>query len=232
MNKRSDGSAVAAPIWNGYMRRTLARDASESFTRPLPITTGKGILDGQIGQEMIVRVDRRTGLPATGNPFEEIEERASRVIHDTLFYVNKDDPRGAIPQHPEQDAQFSRWEQSVRAWVKRENIKESTDVLVQEKTSPIQDVSDLALTIESPHENDTITEPLLHVTVATSSSDGIVSVAYYLDTKPLGVLTQAPFELFSTLRGVDNGFRTLRVVSTDTKGRAREASMTLNILLQ
>lgn len=232
MNKRSDGSAVAAPIWNGYMRRTLARDASESFTRPLPITTGKGILDGQMGQEMIVRVDRRTGLPATGNPFEEIEERASRVIHDTLFYVNKDDPRGAIPQHPEQDAQFSRWEQSVRAWVKRENIKESTDVLVQEKTSPIQDVGDLALTIESPHENDTITEPLLHVTVATSSSDGIVSVAYYLDTKPLGVLTQAPFELFSTLRGVDNGFRTLRVVSTDTKGRAREASMTLNILLQ
>lgn len=231
MNKRSDGSVVAAPIWNGYMRRTLARDAIESFTRPLPITTGKGILDGQIGQEMIVRVDRRTGLPATGNPFEEVEERVSRVVHDTLFYVNKDDPRGAIPEHPEQDAQYSRWEQSVREWVKRENIKESADVLVQEKTPPQESANDLALTIESPRENDTISESLLHVTVVTSSSNGISSVAYYLDSKLLGILTQAPYELFSTLQGVDNGFRALRVVSTDTKGNTREARMTLNILL-
>ncbi len=44
-------------------------------------------------------------------------------------------------------------------------------------------------------------------------------------------MSESPYTLFATLGDIDNGFRTLRVVATDTEGNTREARMTVNILL-
>lgn len=211
------GSDFAAPIWNGYMKKTLASSEAESFMRPASLTTGKGILDGQIGQEIFTHVEGENG----------IEERITREIHDTLYYVDKDNPIGPLPEHPEQDPQFPEWERVVREWVKKENIKEPPST-VQRDTN-LTDV--IALSIESPQQYDTITEPLLHANVAVSAPAGIASVDYYLDTKKLGSFTEHPFELFATLSGITNGFRTLRVVATDAHGKSREVSVVVNILL-
>ena len=37
-------------------------------------------------------------------------------IHDTLYWVNKDDPLGPQPIDPNQDPQFFHWEWAVQKW--------------------------------------------------------------------------------------------------------------------
>ena len=48
MKKGADGSVIAAPIWNQFMREALKDTPVESFNKPEKIITGKPILDGQI----------------------------------------------------------------------------------------------------------------------------------------------------------------------------------------
>ena len=39
-------------------------------------------------------------------------------IHDTLFYVDKNNPQGPTPQDPQNDPQFKNWEESLMEWLK------------------------------------------------------------------------------------------------------------------
>ncbi len=228
MKKGADGSKLAAPIWKEYMQKTLTGVASESFQRPLPITTGKGILDGIIGQEVVTRLDLATGEPATDQtPADRIQEKISKTIHDTLYYLNKDDPRGPTPQHPEQDAQFLRWEAAVRDWVKKNNVQEGGAPTIRLPGVGNQ----INLSITSPAENDPITNPVFDVSISVASPAGIASVTYFIDSKQIGSTSSAPYNLHTTLSDVENGFRTLRVVATDTTSATHEEKRTLNFLL-
>ena len=230
MKKGADGSKLAAPIWRDYMQKTLANTAGESFTRPLPITTGKGVLDGAVGQEVRVRYDAATGeLANNQTPADRIQERVTRQIHDTLFYVDKNDPRGPIPAHPEQDPQFTEWERAVRAWVSKSSIKEGAPSIEGAGVAP---ETPQTLSIESPQENDTITNPAFTISVTTTSPKGISKVEYYLDSTLLGTSTTAPYTLTTTLSPAQNGFRALRIKSIDTSGASQEAKMDINVLLQ
>ena len=76
--RQGDGSYVAAPIWNEFMKRAYElRGAApqesegqplalftlpnkiEEFTSPEPITTGKPILNGQFAFERKIKIDKR-----------------------------------------------------------------------------------------------------------------------------------------------------------------------------
>ena len=48
MKRGADGSKIAAPIWNQYMRASLAGMPVEPFQKPLPLTTGVAVLDGNM----------------------------------------------------------------------------------------------------------------------------------------------------------------------------------------
>ncbi|HTK60211.1 MAG TPA: transglycosylase domain-containing protein, partial [Candidatus Baltobacteraceae bacterium] len=94
MKSKADGSRVAAPIWQAYMKKALAGLPVEGFVKPEAIVTGKPVLDGQAG-ELVVKIDKFSGKLATENtPPTAVEERVYRQAHDILYYVDKDDPRG------------------------------------------------------------------------------------------------------------------------------------------
>lgn len=230
MKKGADGSKLAAPIWRDYMQKTLANTAAETFVRPIPIITGKGILDGATGQEIRTRYDAATGERANDQtPQDRIQERVTRQVHDTLYYVDKDNPRGLTPAHPEQDAQFPAWEAAVRAWVAKSNIQEGVPSVEGAGATKEQPST---LSIESPQENDTITNPSLTISVSAFSPKGVRRVDYYLDATLLGSSVSAPYTFTTPLAGTQNGFRTLRVKSIDAGGTVQEARMNLNILLK
>lgn len=226
MKKGADGSKIAAPIWNEFMKKALASSSIESFTKPSPNSTSKAILNGIVGDEEMVSIDRSTGLRANSQtPSDQREDRVYHTIHDTLFYIQKDDPQGPLPEHPEGDPQFASWERSVREWVAKNNISETQ--------SPPRTSSESGprITIESPADNDTLTSNLLSVRVVVSGSNPISSVQYFLDDQSLNTLTSAPFTLQYTLSGKENGFHTLTAKATDSTGASQSASITLNILL-
>ena len=103
MKRGADGSIIAAPIWNAFMRRALEKTPIEQFPAPQPTSTNKPFLLGK-GVEQIVQIDKVTGKLATEfTPPELVENRTYREAHSELWYVDKDDPRGAAPSNPDRD---------------------------------------------------------------------------------------------------------------------------------
>src|SRR3989338_7027148 len=100
MQKKVAGFIVA-PMWRAFMDQALAKTPDQQFEEPLaedpnqlkPVL--KGIWQGGI-QENQTTV---TGCP-----------------HSILNWVNKNDPKGPIPEDPNSDPQFERWEYGVRIW--------------------------------------------------------------------------------------------------------------------
>lgn len=229
MKKGADGSKIAAPIWNEYMKKCLSATQREDFTKPAPPNTTKPILTGIVGGDEQLSIDRSTGLRATDQtPSDQIELRTFKTIHDTLYYVDKNDPQGPLPQHPESDPQFSSWERAVREWAAKNNMTDQLKTS-SNNSSPLENSP--TISIESPADNDTITDNNLVVHVNASAPRGIVSVSYYLDDQLLDTITDSPYTLQYTLSGKENGFHTLTAKALNDSGGSQSASITLNILV-
>lgn len=232
MSRGADGSKVAAPIWNQYMRETLKSTPVEQFTKPQDVSTGKGVLDGALGEEIVEKVDMATGLPASeGTPPDLIAEKVRRSIHSILYYVDKENPRGPAPERPENDSQFAVWEEGVRKWAEKNHFEEpvastSTPVLGSMPAGGTQP----AVTILSPQENDTITADSLQAIIQAYAPRGVYKASYYLDDLLVGTYSTAPFELSYPLTARHNGFHTLKVTVADDIGNTQSASVTVNIL--
>lgn len=227
MKKGADGSKVAAPIWSEYMNTVLKGIEVENFTKPLEVLTGKPVLDGSLGEEKVIYIDTLTGAPAVDTtPLDRVREQKIQPIHSILFYVDKNNPRGPIPQHPQLDPQFDIWEKGVQEWIKKHELPQTI--------SPIKksELSNLSLSIVSPTENETISNAILPVFINTSSSSEIIKVEYFLDGILIRSVFTAPFSLEYSLSGYMNGFHSLLVKSYDKDGNSEHASMTLNFLLK
>ncbi len=231
--KRADGSQVAAPIWNEYMRRVLGSTPIEVFKQPEISYTGKDMLDGKVGEEKKIKINKQTGKIATDfTPAELVEERTYHTIHTILHYINKDDPKGDYPANPMDDPQYWGWENAIQDWAKRNNIitNEQPPTEYDDIYTPFNVPT---LSITSPTEGDIITGPNLDVAVQTSAQRGITRVEYLLDGAPLATVTTAPFfDLHYPLTGNENGFRTLTVKSYDDVGNMAQATITLNFIIK
>lgn len=97
MVKRGSSLLAAVPIWSAFMREALTGRPSETFTKPEPVFLEKPSLRG----EVVV----------------------NNQVHDILYYASKNDPRGAVPQFPDEDNQFKNWEDPVLEWLKTHPVE-------------------------------------------------------------------------------------------------------------
>ena len=126
MRPGADGSVVAAPIWNDFMSRFIAERSSEDFIKPGKITIDKPMLGGYLEDKVTIKIDKASDLVATDDCSKKhTEERTFYKVHSILYYLDKDDPLGPIPQHPETDPQFENWEKAAQSWAKENKIKDS-----------------------------------------------------------------------------------------------------------
>jgi len=119
MEKKVAGFIIA-PMWNAFMKEVLEKYPNENFIGPRKIYTGdKPILEGNwLGGEFI-DIDKRTGLPATENtPKDQIDRSVITNVHNILYWVDKNNPSGPIPENPSKDSQFFLWERPVIEWAK------------------------------------------------------------------------------------------------------------------
>jgi hypothetical protein len=230
MKKGADGSIIAAPIWNNFMREALKNTPVENFTKPQPVVTGKPVLDGVTEIGRTVRLDSVSGKLATElTPSSSIKEIKVAEIHDILYYVNKDDPRGAQPEHPEVDPQFKNWEDSALRWAiangyNPENVELPTDY------DNIHNVEDQPeITISSPQKDQTIKGASVNTKISASAKRGIKKVEYYLDGKLL-LTKNDPSDTVLDLTGVTSDYHTLKVVVKDDLENSGSASVTFNFV--
>lgn len=126
----ADGVNVAAPIWRAFLDKALVNYTIEDFPKYNPgdeIGTG----DGQTNKPMVAgTLDTQENIKVCSIPGKkgdycladkycpdsETTHKDFISPHDILFYVNRDDPRGPIPDKPDKDSQYKNWEKGVADW--------------------------------------------------------------------------------------------------------------------
>lgn len=118
---------IAAPLWNAFLKEALQKTPNENFTEPSPEPTAKPVLAGEWRGSLTYTIDSVSGKRATEyTPIEFRKEKPLIQIHEILHWVDKDNPRGAIPSRPENDPQYALWEYAVRAWANAKHLREET----------------------------------------------------------------------------------------------------------
>lgn len=221
------GVSAATPIWNDFLTRALADQPAEQFTAPQPIVTKKAVLNGSGKGEVVVTVDKACGggkLATEDTPEEQKEERTFYEVHSILYYVNKDDPQGEYPKHPQDDPQFGYWEAGVRAWAAANNLgggepapTEYCNVRTGNNVPTVR--------ILSPSDNEVVRGGKVTIEAEAASYFSIKQVEFYLDNNLLKIFTEEPYAGTFRLSGdLDDGIHTIRVKAYDNIGDSATAT--------
>lgn len=232
MKAGADGSVVAAPIWNQFMRTALAETPVESFERPSGITdvtvdflsnrlptehstdiirepfTRWQVPTDQDTVHVKVKVNRLNGLVATEfTPRELVEERVYSNIHSEK------------PSNPN-------WEEPVLAWARDHGFDVSPppterDGLYTEATRPV-------VHIVSPTGGQELSGALT-VRVTITGSISVTRVDALIDGSPIGSREIAPYEFATTTAPLAIGTHELTVTATDTNGGTTTSSLTFTV---
>jgi 1A family penicillin-binding protein len=229
MKPGADGSIVAAPIWNEFMKKALAGTPVENFTPAQPVVTGKPILDGDKSAQAIVKIDRASGKLATAlTPPDYVIEQGYGVPHSILYFVNKDDPRGPVPDDPGSDPEFANWEKGVADWAATQHFDTSSapptefdDVHIPENIPTVS--------ITSPAESGVISQRTFIPAVTASARRGVVRVDYAMDGEVIGTSGELSGVSISIPNDVVKGFHTLTATAYDDVGNSATASVTVNL---
>lgn len=232
MKRGADGSVVAAPIWQNYLKAVTAGTPVTTFTPPDPAPLTNPALAGGLTSGVTVIIDRSTGKLATDlTPPSLREERTYRAPHSILHFVNPDDPTGPPPTNPAADPQYSAWESAVQRWATEQGIipeappTEVDDAHVPANAPTVQ--------ILNPIANQRIDSREVTVAVSVSAPRGVSRVTYELSGRTIGTVRQYPFTLVTTLEdpSLINGFATLRATAYDDIDNQGTHSIDINLML-
>lgn len=195
---------VIAPLWHRFMETALQKYSDASFPTPKPSTATKpilmGIWQGGEGRE----IDIRTGNSATrSTPDTYRKLEVTQNVHNILYWIQKDNPAGPVPNNPASDPQYAYWEYPVRSWAAQNGytsgVKVITDTTPPQSDSDTEIVSgDIGITglKSSYQEDDTIsvklslpadynnkqTEVLINNTKVTDIVRGSYSLSFPIDS--------------------------------------------------
>ncbi|MFH0804668.1 MAG: transglycosylase domain-containing protein [Patescibacteria group bacterium] len=232
MKRGADGSIVAAPIWQEYMKRTIGGPA-EPFKQPKPNSATKPVLRGQLEAEVPIKVDLITGKIIPDSclvtwPVQFIAEKKFKVAHDILFYVDKSDPNGAVPKNPTGDPEFTRWEEPVLAWAKMNGYVDTKPAMESCDTRAAKNLPQVAITF--PTADTTVTTTTFTAAVTAAGPRTVTSVTYLLDGQVIGSAVAAPFTLVYDATALPSGFHDLTAQASDDIGNSGTTTITFNYL--
>ncbi len=138
MEKKVAGFIVA-PMWNEFMKYYLAKTPNESFPPPPPTDRNlKPILRGIWQGNEVYTIDTISKKLATEHtPEAAKQDIAVYNVHSILYWVDKNNPTGPIPNNPNSDPQFILWETPIRRWVVTKGIIENDRRLIPTNYDPI-----------------------------------------------------------------------------------------------
>lgn len=230
MKAGADGSVIAAPIWNEFMKKSLTGTPVESFKALEEEKTGTAAIDGDLEYVRQIIIDTTTGLPANVNTLEENKvELEIYNHHSILYYINKNDPLGPEPEDPNIDPQFSSWEEAVKRWAEENNQSSKPEII--DNLNLIKPENQPTLTIINPKNGTIVNSNILKVVVSAAAPRGINTIKYYLNDQPL--LGQgAESEINISLTGLANGYQTIGVTACDDVGNCKSESVNYNLIIE
>ena len=227
MSRGADGSVVAAPIWNEFMKKSLTGTPVENFNKLEEQKSGKAAIDGDIEYVKKIIIDKETGLLATDTTPEDLKEEKQIFNHRSiLFYVDKNDPLGPEPKNPENDPQYNLWEEAIQRWSK-ENNQESNDDLLN-KINLIKPENKPIITIISPQEGELISNNTLNVRITVEAPREIKSIRYQINDNSLpGLGSDESIDI--PLNELENGYQKLNILACDDVGNCNNKVVNFNL---
>jgi penicillin-binding protein 1C len=135
---------IISPLWGSFTSQVIKKFPQESFVPPAPQQEKtKPALRGIWQSGVSYWKDKVSGKVATEyTPAELQEEVIFPSVHSILHWVNKDNPTGPIPEHPENDSQYESWEYGVRNWFKEYQVshpelQEVTNIVIPTETDDV-----------------------------------------------------------------------------------------------
>lgn len=222
------GLNVASPLWNSYMEKILAGTPVETFNAPPASSGSKGVLNGEIDEEITKKVDKFTNeiIPdecLESYPAEYVIDKTFKETHNILHYVIKDDPNGPYPANPQDEPQYNSWEKAVKLWAEGQ-----PDYLTNE--TPVADCgqrdpgSEPNVSIKTPSDDSNYNNANFDIVVNIKASEGreIRKVEYIIDSILVDTQTEGPFKTDYNPTNLTDGQHSLRVIAYDDKNNNGE----------
>lgn len=217
MAEGADGVNVAAPIWRAFLDKALVNYAVEEFPKYDPDDeigdsegkTNKPMLSGKLERKEDLKVCEIPGKDdkyCLANKYcrdKDADKKDFISAHDILYYVDRADPRGAIPDKPDRDAQYKNWEEGVKAWYKKQKGAVVADPPKNEceKDDFKEYFPDISLTV--PGETSSSS---LALTASVSASYGVKRVTYWVDGSEAGSTSSSPYSVSYSIPAEKNHF--------------------------
>lgn len=223
------GGTIAAPIWKKFMIEALKGSPVETFTPPEKQEVSNPVLNGEGFGEYNIEVDRISKKLATEYTPDELRIKQTYFSpHSILHYVNPNDPNGNPPENPENDMQYTAWEEAINKWA------EANDFLLEEPPTEYDDIHLPELipqiTLTSPEKNQTIKSNSITAKVNTERKGNPISfVEYKIDGRPIGRVQTNPYSLNINMGDYPNGWHTLTAEVRDTVSNKSEDSLTFKL---
>jgi len=215
MSYGADGSVVAAPIWRNYMRQALSNQPISYFNQPEYKNSNKPMLSGEMSGETKVKIDKNSGLLATEyTPEHLVIEKTYKQVHSILFYVDKNDPLGDIPDNPAQDPYFYSFEEPVLAWADEQGYNNQSPPTEYDNIHLPQDQPDIQIT--SPFNSQEITSDSFTVSLNALAPRGIAKIKFYFNNQLVETIYQNTSQQTLNIPfSIANGNQQLKVVVYD-----------------
>lgn len=229
MKGGADGSVVAAPIWQAFMKEITKNYPVLGFAKEELLPCDKAMVCGELSGAQPVKIDRMSGKLATENtPYTTIEEKTYLEIHNILHYVNINDPLGDPLSDPNNEPQYRLWEEPVRKYAEEQGYTS------QQPPTEYDDIHTLAdkpsLSWQSPGYNQTISSGRLEMEVNASAPRGVRRVEYFLDDQLIGTSYSSPFNFSYQINPfIANGSHQLKAIAFDDRDNFGDASLTINL---
>jgi 1A family penicillin-binding protein len=224
---------VIAPMWRVFMDKALPSFSKEYFSEPeTTVKEIKPVFRGVWqGYDSFI-IDKISGKLATDlTPEETQQEIFIPNVHEILYWVDKKDPWGEVPNDPSLDPQFNHWEYPVQQWLSSQYLPTPTkpqkeDDVHTRATKPI-------IKIISPNtETNYLANQKILIEISNKSVYPISKVEFYINNTYLGTTNTFPY-LFSftptEINYINIGENTLKVKVTDSVFNRSEENISFTV---
>ena len=201
MKPGADGSIIAAPIWRAFLDQALKNSAKEDFPKYEKEDIEKPVLNGKLDVKKDVDVckipdadkDKKYCLANSYCSSDDKDEKDFANVHNILYYVKLDDPRGEYPKDPEKDPQYKNWEKGVEEWYDDNKEKDTVFGKPPEDKCEQDDFEDNLpkVTLSVKKSSDV----QLSISAKTDAPYKVKSVKFSVDGDSVGSMSSSPYSV-------------------------------------
>lgn len=240
MVEGADGVNVAAPIWRSFLDTVLTNYPLENFPKYNPEDeigegegkTNKPMLAGKLEQEKDLKVCH---IPSEKNsycianmycPDSEKDKKTFTSPHDILFYIDRSDPRGPIPNRPENDSQYKNWEEGVKDYYKKEKGGIADAPPTEECKESDFKKYQISIILTTPLN---INTPSFSLTAKVEAPYGIKKITYFVNESEVGSSNTYFSQEYTVPLESNHSSLILRVEAEDNNGNISNDTKNISV---